>query len=262
MTVLLVAVHVIACLVLILVVLLQAGRGADMGAAFGGASSPMFGSGSSANPLARLTTATAITFMATSLLLAVLSARQGSVFDAMTEPLAAPPQAETAPADGVPGVIPATGGGETDAPFGAEAPPASDAAKAAQPAGDAADGAPPAQPAAPDAAAPPAAPAAPDAAPAAPAPDAPAPGANAPASGGAAQDAAAPAGNPEGNAAPPAAPTPPAEAAPAAPPSNAAAPAPDARAKPAAAPDAAPADKPAPAPGGAAAPVDESPGAP
>ncbi len=102
MTTLLVAVHVASCIVLILVVLLQAGRGADMGAAFGGASTPMFGSGSSTNPLARMTTITAVLFMTTALFLAVASARRASVFDSTPEPLAATPHAESAPPEAPP----------------------------------------------------------------------------------------------------------------------------------------------------------------
>ena len=105
MNTLLIVIHVVSCFVLILVVLLQAGRGADMGAAFGGASTPMFGSGSSVNPLARITTFTAVTFLATALILAVSSARRASVFDSMSEPLAAPPRAEST-ATGVPAESP------------------------------------------------------------------------------------------------------------------------------------------------------------
>ena len=93
MTTLLITIHVLSCIMLILVVLLQAGRGADMGAAFGGASSAMFGSGSSTNPLARATTITAVMFLTTALILAVSSARRASVFDDVSEPLAAPPRA-------------------------------------------------------------------------------------------------------------------------------------------------------------------------
>jgi preprotein translocase subunit SecG len=92
---LLITIHVLSCIMLILVVLLQAGRGADMGAAFGGASTPMFGSGSSTNPLARVTTVTAVAFLATALVLAVSSARRASVFDSASEPLASPPRAES-----------------------------------------------------------------------------------------------------------------------------------------------------------------------
>jgi preprotein translocase subunit SecG len=180
-TTLLITFHIAACIVLILVVLLQAGRGADMGAAFGGASSPMFGSGSSTNPLARVTTATAITFLATALFLAVASARRASVFDNATEPLATTPHAESAPigeaqpatipatADSAPAakVAPAAGGGDEAAPAASD-----DAAPAAAPAAAAA-----AAPAAPAEAAAPTAAVAPAAA--APAPAA-APGADAP----------------------------------------------------------------------------------
>ena len=60
-------IHVIACLFLILVVLLQTGKGADMGAVFGGCSSTLFGSGGAGNFLTRLTTGMAIVFMLTSL---------------------------------------------------------------------------------------------------------------------------------------------------------------------------------------------------
>lgn len=104
MTTLLITIHVLSCVMLILVVLLQAGRGADMGAAFGGASTAMFGSGSATNPLARMTTITAVLFLTTALFLAVASARRASVFDATPEPLAVTPQAEsTTPPPGMPG---------------------------------------------------------------------------------------------------------------------------------------------------------------
>lgn len=182
MTTILVITHVAACIVLILAVLLQAGRGADMGAAFGGASSPMFGSGSAANPLARLTTITAIAFLTTALFLAVASARRASVFDSMPEPLAATPQAESsaplapppaAPiAEAQPVTIPATpapGDGAAAAPETApvDAAPAAEPAPAA--AGEAAPAAEPAVPAeaAPAAAAPEGSAPAPEAAPAA-----------------------------------------------------------------------------------------------
>jgi preprotein translocase subunit SecG len=102
-TTILITIHLLSCVVLILSVLLQAGRGADMGAAFGGASTPMFGSGSANNPLARMTTITAVAFLATALLLAVASARRASVFDDTPEPLAVTPRAESsAPAAEVP----------------------------------------------------------------------------------------------------------------------------------------------------------------
>ncbi len=60
-------VHILACIFLVLVVLLQTGKGADMGAVFGGSSSTVFGSSGAGNLLTKLTTATAIVFMLTSL---------------------------------------------------------------------------------------------------------------------------------------------------------------------------------------------------
>lgn len=66
--------HIVACLALILIVLLQTGRGAEMGAAFGGASQTLFG-GSGGNVfLTRLTTGAAVVFMITCLGLTYLSA--------------------------------------------------------------------------------------------------------------------------------------------------------------------------------------------
>jgi len=66
--------HVIVGLFLILVVLLQAGKGAAMGASLGSAGSQaMFGSSGAGNFLTKLTTGAAIIFMITSLSLAVVS---------------------------------------------------------------------------------------------------------------------------------------------------------------------------------------------
>src|SRR5262249_2237826 len=62
-------IHVFACLFLIVVVLLQTGKGADMGAVFGGGSQTLFGSSGAGNFLTKLTTGTAIAFMVTSLIL-------------------------------------------------------------------------------------------------------------------------------------------------------------------------------------------------
>ncbi|MEC7640833.1 MAG: preprotein translocase subunit SecG [Nitrospinota bacterium] len=71
----LVALHVIVALFLVLVVLLQTGKGAAMGSAFGGAGSQaLFGSSSAGNFLTKLTTAAAAIFMITSLSLTTISA--------------------------------------------------------------------------------------------------------------------------------------------------------------------------------------------
>ena len=92
-------VHVFSCIFLVLVVLLQTGKGADMGAVFGGSSSTVFGSSGAGNFLTRLTTATAVIFMLTSISLTYLSARQttATVFD--SAPLVAPVAPEGAPAE-------------------------------------------------------------------------------------------------------------------------------------------------------------------
>jgi len=70
--------HVLVCFALVMIVLLQAGKGAEMGAAFGGASQTVFGSAGAMGFLSKLTTVAAVIFMITSLLLAFSSSRQAS----------------------------------------------------------------------------------------------------------------------------------------------------------------------------------------
>ena len=65
--------HIAVAVFLIMVVLLQTGKGAEMGAAFGGSSQTLFGGGGPAGFMAKLTTTAAIAFMLTSLSLAYLS---------------------------------------------------------------------------------------------------------------------------------------------------------------------------------------------
>jgi preprotein translocase subunit SecG len=95
-------VHILSCIFLILVVLLQTGKGADMGAVFGGSSSTVFGSSGAGNFLTKLTTATAILFMLTSLGLTYFSSRSGTatVFD--SAPAASAPADVPAPGVAVP----------------------------------------------------------------------------------------------------------------------------------------------------------------
>ncbi len=84
MTLFLTVLHVMVCLVLIAVVLVQRGKGAEMGAVFGGgASSTVFGSRGAGNFLTKLTTACAIIFMITSLTLAYMGtdSSTSSLFD-------------------------------------------------------------------------------------------------------------------------------------------------------------------------------------
>ena len=71
MTIFVTVLHVIVCLILIVVVLLQRGKGAEVGAVFGGGGgSTMFGSRGAGNFLTRLTSGAAVIFMVTSLVLA------------------------------------------------------------------------------------------------------------------------------------------------------------------------------------------------
>ncbi len=75
MTTALIIIHVFICIGLILGILLQAGKGADLGAAFGGSSQTIFGSAGAAPFLNKLTAGVAIAFMITSLTLAFLASR-------------------------------------------------------------------------------------------------------------------------------------------------------------------------------------------
>jgi preprotein translocase subunit SecG len=101
MTILLTVIHIIVCLFLIAVVLLQSGKGAEMGAAFGGSSQTLFGSRGAASFLSKMTTVAAVVFMLTSLTLAVLTTRVGSVI----QKAPAPQQQSAPPASGP--VVPA-----------------------------------------------------------------------------------------------------------------------------------------------------------
>ncbi|MCY4150151.1 MAG: preprotein translocase subunit SecG [Gammaproteobacteria bacterium] len=69
--------HLLVALTIIVLVLLQQGKGADMGAAFGGGSSEtLFGARGSASFLTRITSSLAVIFFVTSLVLAFLFTRQ------------------------------------------------------------------------------------------------------------------------------------------------------------------------------------------
>jgi len=133
--------HILSCFFLIGVVLLQTGKGADAGAAFGGGSSQtVFGSSGAGNLLTRLTTGTAILFMVTSLGLTWLSTRSLTVSVTDSAPVEAPPLAQ--PIDPLPlEVAPA----EPAAQVAPESAPAADAkpiAEAGSPAAQRAEDAP------------------------------------------------------------------------------------------------------------------------
>lgn len=91
MSLLLIIIHVVVCIALIMIVLLQTGKGADMGAAFGGGSSQtLFGSTGGATFLSKATTVAAIVFMLTSLTLAYMSGGTASKSVVTSAPAPAP----------------------------------------------------------------------------------------------------------------------------------------------------------------------------
>ncbi len=125
-TIFLTAIHVLVCVFLIIVVLLQSGKAADLAGAFGGmGSQTAFGPRGSATLLSKATTISAIVFMLTSMSLSIFATRgagSGTVLDRKTgkaapqgnvvnvtpvtkgqAPLAAPPvNAPKSPASGTP----------------------------------------------------------------------------------------------------------------------------------------------------------------
>ncbi|MBZ5506759.1 MAG: preprotein translocase subunit SecG [Acidobacteriia bacterium] len=93
LTALLTVVHVIVCAVLIVVVLLQHGKSADIAATFGGmGSQTAFGPRGTATVFSRLTTWCAIIFMITSMLLTYITSTRSSssVMDKVPTPVEAP----------------------------------------------------------------------------------------------------------------------------------------------------------------------------
>jgi preprotein translocase subunit SecG len=100
------AFHIVLCFILILVVLLQSGRAADLAGAFGGSGSQTaFGPRGAATFLSKATTYAAILFMITSLALAIKASRPmaGSVLEEGTPPAAPAGTAPTTPAPTAPG---------------------------------------------------------------------------------------------------------------------------------------------------------------
>jgi preprotein translocase subunit SecG len=144
MTLFLTVLHVMVCLFLVVVVLLQRGKGAEIGAVFGGGSgSTLFGSRGAGNFLTKLTTGAAVVFMITSLSLAYFAQEgvRSEIFDEdaskqeqpaspFAEPGANAPAAEGEPAP--------AGSGFEEVPAPADAP-AADAAPEAAAEGPAAD---------------------------------------------------------------------------------------------------------------------------
>lgn len=126
MEVVILVVHVIAALSIIGLVLLQHGKGADMGAAFGsGSAGSVFGSSGSANFLSRTTAVVATIFFVTSIGLTIFSTKKNTDKGIMTQPVEQPAQSlpaqiptppSSAPASAVP--VPSAPGAVGDSKAG------------------------------------------------------------------------------------------------------------------------------------------------
>jgi preprotein translocase subunit SecG len=128
MSTILIILHVIVCIALIMIVLLQTGKGADMGAAFGGGGSQtLFGSTGASTFLSKATTGAAIIFMLTSLALAYLSSHRtaDSIIKSTPAPIEQPApatqggpatQESSAPAQSAPATQGQTAPQENNAP--------------------------------------------------------------------------------------------------------------------------------------------------
>lgn len=105
MTTFVTVVHIVTCFLIVVVVLMQSGKGADISASLGGSSNTVFGSSGGANFFTKTTFALATIFMFTSLGLTILGSREKrSVFDtlpAATTPAQAP-EAAAPPANSTP----------------------------------------------------------------------------------------------------------------------------------------------------------------
>jgi preprotein translocase subunit SecG len=112
-------IHVLMCFAIIAIVLLQAGKGADIGSAFGGAGSQaVFGSMGTPTVLGKITGAIAIVFTLTSFSLAILGGERSSSVVREAPPVASPAAPATPPAPG--GAAPSA-----PAPAAPATPPAS-----------------------------------------------------------------------------------------------------------------------------------------
>ena len=94
MITLLTIVHIVVCFFLVVIVLLQQGKGANMGATFGGSSQTVFGSEGPLPLLNKVTTMAAVTFMITSIALAYFSAHKST--SSVMKDVSVPQQQENA----------------------------------------------------------------------------------------------------------------------------------------------------------------------
>lgn len=112
-------VHLLLCVVLVVLVLLQQGKGADVGVAFGGGSNTLFGASGATGLMIKITTGIAVAFMITSILLirafssrAEAAVTSGVLSDTMTESAST----DAAQVPGAPEAVqPSQAAGETSA---------------------------------------------------------------------------------------------------------------------------------------------------
>lgn len=129
MSLLVIILHIVVCIALIMIVLLQTGKGADMGAAFGGgASQTLFGTTGASTFLSKATTAAAVIFMLTSLVLAYMASDRpaGSLMPDEPSILEQPATGE----ENAPAATTQSGEEGNSAPAAEEQPAASDSAPA------------------------------------------------------------------------------------------------------------------------------------
>ncbi len=115
-----VVIHIIVSIALCVIILLQQGKGAEVGAVFGGSSQTMMGSGGAGNALTRTTWALAAAFFATSIFLAFSSAQRatGSIFQGpfSSRPASVMPSKQAAPSVPAPAGAATPSGGAPSAP--------------------------------------------------------------------------------------------------------------------------------------------------
>jgi preprotein translocase subunit SecG len=110
MATLVLIIHILVCFFLIFIVLIQSGKGAELGAAFGGSSQTLFGARGAATLFSKLTTIAAVVFMITSLTLAVITSKGTSVVRKVPvteQRKAIPPAPGAGPVQGQPSQQPA-----------------------------------------------------------------------------------------------------------------------------------------------------------
>ena len=136
---LLIIIHLFVSFIMIGAILLQAGKGAEIGAAFGGSSQTIFGSRGAATFLSKMTVGAAVIFMVTSLSLAFLSKERAGERSIMNSSAV-----ETAPSPAAP-VPPAPASGQAPAGANQAPPPTPSTAPQAPPTATTGPSAPPAE---------------------------------------------------------------------------------------------------------------------